>query len=147
MARDESRDIALSRLLDIGGSQSLDGGPFTVWNWSALSDGASPGWYRYVPHEQLQAAQKRIAELEQELTLDRRADNWHSKLPRLPIVEDRTLAQRIADGDSEVPRCKDGCGHWNPVRFGDSGACTDERFMPIDGSGFCSNHTRLTNGK
>lgn len=81
MARDESRDVALSRLLDIGRGRPLKGGPFTVWSWWELSSSESSGWVRYVPHDQLEAvererdetarsldaANERIAELEREI--------------------------------------------------------------------------------
>lgn len=44
-------------------------------------------------------------------------------------------------GETYHPRCKDGCLNWSASFC----ACTFGRvYVPSDGSGFCSNHTRLT---
>jgi uncharacterized small protein (DUF1192 family) len=68
------------------------------------------------------------------------------KLKLLPIVEDRSLAQRIAGVDHEISRCRDGCENWKSF-CGLVMVCTHERGLghraKQDGSDFCSYHTRL----
>src|SRR5512147_1976435 len=180
MARDESRDVYVQRDCDgnfVGLATYLQS--YEMFEEQSPDDAI----VRYVPHDQLEAAEKRIAELERDSELERsrwrplqqwsqsecdsgRAEPGEScfatALKRIYAQEKRiaelkqelTLAKRADNWCTKTPcpdcppRCKDGCGHWRaPLgEFFQHAACMHKSGLKLpndDGSDSCSNHSKL----